>query len=201
MNHKLRNFHHLAQIGSKLSVSVLFDRFASVVLCRLSCWSPPQECAAKSIGLWGSALLKTKRNFASFFSYSACLQRVSCVNLSAVQIHQQNTRIILGRGLGGDKVLWAAQMCKAQLTRKEKRPKKKKPLEQTPALNHSFQHQNLLLTNAVISHIWVLPGFQVIELVCYGRQIEMTAGHIKCGSFHPEAELQAISEELNCHVP
>ncbi|KAK2533962.1 hypothetical protein Q9233_004499 [Columba guinea] len=54
---------------------------------------------------------------------------------------------------------------------------------------------------ACLSHIRVLPGFQVIELVCYGRQIEMTAGHIKCGSFHPEAELQAISEELNCHVP
>lgn len=79
--------------------------------------------------------------------------------------------------------------------------KKKQPLKQTPALNHSFQHQNLLLTNAVISHIRVLPGFQVIEPVCYGRQIEITAGHIKCGSFHPEAELQAISEELNCHVP
>lgn len=115
--------------------------------------------------------------FFNFFHTELAYKGYHISDLSAVQICHWNTKlIILGRGLGGDKVLWAVQMSKAQLTKKKKTPKTKK----TPPhpLNHSLQLWNLLLTNVGISHLQVLPGLQVIELVCYRFQIGMTAGHV-----------------------
>lgn len=67
----------------------------------------------------GGCTLEDNRNFAAFhfFHTKVAYEGYHVSELSAAQIHEENTNlIVLVRGLGGDKALWAAQMSKAQLT-------------------------------------------------------------------------------------
>lgn len=91
--------------------------------------------------------------------------------------------LFLSGALGGDKALSAAQMSKAQLTIKNKAGAGQLDTKKfLPTPNHSLQLWNLLLVNVGISHLQMVPGSQVMKLVCYGFQTGMAAALTKRNS-------------------
>ena len=85
-----------------------------------------------------------QRNFTSFhfFHTELASKGYHISDLRAVESHQWNAKLVtLGRGSGGDKVLWAAQRSKAQLTETKTQqkanthpPTPPNPIPQPPAL-------------------------------------------------------------------